>query len=303
MMKKFLAIASVATLLAACTNNDEPALQHQPITVTASVDGLDSRSGYSSENLPKIFYLSIDQDGENYDYNQVKMTKGTGNTYTPDPEQTLVWASDNREGIIIKAYTINTTDVTAHNSQNVEDNLTASDVLGAVATTNSTAIGLPITINAQGGINIQFSHLLSKLNVNFEWGTEYEDKEKTITNVTLKNFAQTGTLSEADATVSSTATADIAALLADSKAEAIFVPFTPASDATPQLVIHASVGGEDKVFMVNITAPTEGFVGGNAYTLTVTMGGTKMSSVAVSVGEWGSGSLTDSSLETEESQS
>lgn len=301
MMKKFLAIASVATLLAACTNNDEPALQHQPITVTASVDGLDSRSGYSSENLPATFYLSIDQEGENYDYDKVEMTKGTGNTYTP--KQTLVWASDNRDGITIKAYTINTTDVAAHASQNVEGNLTASDLLGAVATTGSTTAGLPITIDVQGGINIRFSHLLCKLDVSFAWGTEYDGKDKTITGVTLKNFAQTGTLSEADATVTSTAAADIAAWLADGKAEAIFVPFTPTSDATPQLVINATVDGEAKVFVVNITAPTGGFVGGNAYTLTVTMGGTKISSVAVSVGGWGSGSLTDSDLETEETQS
>lgn len=302
-MKKFFALAAVATMFAACTNNDEPALrQNTPITVTASVDGLDSRAaGYSDSNLPGEFYLSIDQEGTNYDYTDVKMTKdGTTNNYTP--EIPLVWASDNREGITIHAYTISGTGVEVEVLQNGEGNCTASDLLGAYVTTGSESTATPdITITDAGGINIQFNHLLCKLDVTFTWGSEYADVTKSITSVYLKNFAQTGTLNVADATISSPQTAEITALLSTgTSAEAIFVPFTPTADATPQLDILTTVDGAVKVFSVNVTAPEGGFVSGNAYTLGVQMGGTTVGTVATAVNGWGAGA--DNNLGTNESQ-
>lgn len=307
-MKKYFMLAAVATMFAACTNNDEPALQQNtPITVTASIGGLNSRAaGYSNSNLPATFYLSIDQEGTNYDYTNIEMTKGTDNNYTP--ATTLVWASDNREGITIRAYTVNTTAVSVNTAQNEDGNCTASDLLGAVVTTGSETTEEPdITISDDSGINIQFNHLLSKLDVEFTWGTEYDGKVKSITSVTLKNFAQAGSLNVENATVSGSSVADITALLPtpaqgeNATAEAIFVPFTPVSDATPQLLINATVGGEDKIFTVDITAPSGGFLAGNAYTLGVKMGGTAVGSVTTTIGGWGTGESNN--LGTNESES
>ena len=78
-------MAVFATLIVSCSNDDE--MMQTPekdtsIKVTASVQSATTRAGYSSDNLPPTFYLTITGNGDT-DYTNVSMTKGENNLYAP----------------------------------------------------------------------------------------------------------------------------------------------------------------------------------------------------------------------------
>ena len=74
----FWTMAAMAFLLASCAGEEEvttPAdsLKGKPINVDVLVSDIKTRAGYDTDDLPTKFYLTIDQDGENYDYTNVVM--------------------------------------------------------------------------------------------------------------------------------------------------------------------------------------------------------------------------------------
>ena len=101
------AMAVFATLIASCSNDDEMTQTPEKdtsIRVTASVQSAATRAGYSSDNLPQTFYLTITGNGDT-DYTNVSMTKGENNLYAPTDGNKLLWATTNYDGVNISAYT------------------------------------------------------------------------------------------------------------------------------------------------------------------------------------------------------
>ena len=272
MKNKFLILAATASILAACSNNDVPQadnLKDTPITVTAGVAELNSRAGYEGTNvLPETFYLSITQDTEDatsmYNYTNVLMTKGTDNVYTSTDN--LLWKGSSRD-VAINAYTTDAESFTVQADQSTDANVLASDLLGAVSTTQG---DVSITDN---NISINFRHLLCKLDVTYTWGTEFDNvTTKTIKSVMYQGFGTDVTLDRATCTVTSgTTTADIKAYVNELTSEAIFAPYV--SEA-PKIVITTTIDDVDRVFLIGVTAPADGFASGNRYTMNVTIGGT-----------------------------
>lgn len=188
-MRKFfyLAMASVAAIFAGCSN-DEDALQTtdslkgKPINVDVMVSGIHTRAGYdNTSSLPTQFYLSIDQDGEKYDYKNVVMKNEAGKwvAYESDAKDAakkqLLWeGSTNAEGtanpVIITAATFplpadaTSYDLSAQINQSTADAVKASDHLYyySNAVTPST-----------GGIILSLDHIMSKITVKLTLGTEY----------------------------------------------------------------------------------------------------------------------------------
>ena len=129
------AMAVFATLIVSCSNDDE--MMQTPekdtsIKVTASVQSATTRAGYSSDNLPPTFYLTITGNGDT-DYTNVSMTKGENNLYAPTDGSKLLWATTNYDGVNISAYTADITQGFAvKTNQSSEASLEASDLLGAI---------------------------------------------------------------------------------------------------------------------------------------------------------------------------
>src|SRR5574344_1770227 len=111
----FWTMAAMAFLLASCAGEEEvttPAdsLKGKPINVDVLVSDIKTRAGYDTDDLPTKFYLTIDQDGENYDYTNVvmKYEEGKWVAYESDAEgaakKEMSWAGSTGT-ITVKAAT------------------------------------------------------------------------------------------------------------------------------------------------------------------------------------------------------
>ena len=286
MKTKYLAFAAAAFMLASCSNDEDfvpqDNLKDKPITVTAGVEGMLTRAGYETNTdnddlsvLPETFYLTITQDIEDatskYNYTNVLMTKTEGeNKYTSTTN--LLWKDSNRD-VEVNAYTTNATTFTVQTDQSTTDGVLASDLLGAVSTTEG-----DVTISGDN-ISVRFRHLLCKLDVIYSWGTEFDNATKSIKNVVYNGFGTDVTLDRATATITSGSSTDIITTFVGKTtvgeeekdmSEAIFAPQT----GNPKIVITAQIDGVERIFSLNVTAPTGGFVSGNRYTMNVAIGGT-----------------------------
>ena len=276
MKTKYLAFAAAAFMLASCSNDEDfvpqDNLKDAPITVTADVADLKTRAGYDADNLPAKFYLTVTQTEEasQYNYTNVEMTKGNGNNYTPSDN--ILWKDATRTPFV-SAYTTADATFTVQTDQSTAESVIASDLLGAVSTTED-----DVTINGDN-ISVRFRHLLCKLDVTYSWGTEFDNATKSIKSVVYNGFGTDAVLDRTTATITSgTYTDAITAFIGKTTvnevekdmSEAIFAPQT----GNPKIVITALIDGVERSFSLNVTVPTDGFVSGNRYTMNVAIGGT-----------------------------
>lgn len=276
MKTKYLAFAAAAFMLASCSNDEDfvpqDNLKDAPITVTADVADLKTRAGYDADNLPAKFYLTVTQTEEasQYNYTNVEMTKGDCNNYTPSDN--ILWKDATRTPFV-SAYTTADATFTVQTDQSTAESVIASDLLGAVSTTED-----DVTINGDN-ISVRFRHLLCKLDVTYSWGTEFDNATKSIKSVVYNGFGTDAVLDRTTATITSgTYTDAITAFIGKTTvnevekdmSEAIFAPQT----GNPKIVITALIDGVERAFSLNVTVPTDGFVSGNRYTMNVAIGGT-----------------------------
>ena len=284
MKTKYLAFAAAAFMLASCSNDEDfvpqDNLKDTPITVSAGVADLATRAGYMTDAtddtksvLPETFYLTMIQDTEDatslYNYTNVEMTKDAGATTYSAPEgTTLLWKDGNHEAVAFNAYTTDGTTFTVQSNQSTAANVLASDLLGAVKTDDDETSDIDILGH---GIYVDFRHLLCKLDVTYSWGTEFASTTNSITKVKYVGFGSDVTLDRSTAAITNgTGTTEISAFVTGQTSEAIFAP----QSATPKIVITAMIDNVERIFSINVTAPTGGFVSGNRYTMNVTIGGT-----------------------------
>lgn len=286
--KNYLYVMLIALMLSACndTNGIIPPLDEQPITITADVIQY-TRAGYQSGGLmPEEFVMDISQNGDaKFNYSLVKMTKDEGaNTYSAD--RVLLWADDTHKAEV-KAMTIpmglttvdgtNVMEVNVSLEQDVESNVVASDLLGATSTSNG-----GITIK-DSNINIEFQHLLSKLDISYSFDSEIEGESIVVNSITLQDICTKGGYSYANMALDATNMdyGNIAMYHSSTEdrkgtAEAIFYPYKPTVD--PILVINAKIDNVDCNFSCPVKLNNDnGFISGKRYTMNVSIIGTSVS--------------------------
>lgn len=277
----------IAVMLSACdnTNGIIPPLDEQPITITADVIQY-TRAGYQSRGLmPEEFVMDISQNGDaKFNYSLVKMTKEEGaNTYSAD--RVLLWADDTHSATV-KAMTIpmglttvddtKVMEVKVSLQQNDELNVATSDLLGATSTLGG------ITIDGSN-INIEFQHLLSKLDISYSFDSEIEGESIVVKSITLQNICTKGGYSYANMALDATNLSydDIAMFHRSTNdregtAEAIFYPYKPTVD--PILVINATINNVNCNFSCPVKLNNDnGFISGKRYTMNVSIIGTSVS--------------------------
>lgn len=301
MKTKYLAFAAAAFMLASCSNEDfvlQDNLKDTPITVSAAVEGMLTRAGYDTENLPATFYLTVTQDtedaGSKYNYANVLMTKDAdAATYSAPEGTSLLWKDGNNNAVEINAYTTEGTTFTVQINQSSAANVLASDLLGAVKTDDNETSD--ITISGHD-INVDFRHLLCKLDVTYSWGTEFASTTNSITEVKYVGFGSDVTLDRSTAAITNgTSTAEITALVTGQTSEAIFAPYV---GETSKIVITALIDNVERIFSINVTAPIGGFASGNRYTMNVTIGGTATETGGISIAEGWGDSITGDDMQT-----
>ncbi|MBQ2885561.1 MAG: fimbrillin family protein [Alphaproteobacteria bacterium] len=279
MKTKYLAFAAAALMLASCSNDEDfvpqDNLKDAPITVTAGVEGMLTRAGHDADNLPATFYLTVTQTEEvsQYNYTNVEMTKGNGNNYTPSDN--ILWKDATRNPFV-SAYTIEGTAFTVQTDQSTAENVIASDLLGAIKESGETSDDITITGD---NIGISFRHLLCKLDVAFSWGNELATATtKTVKSVEYQGFGTDVTLDRNACTITQGETTTyIQAYVATADEGVTYLSeaiFAPQVGTAPKIVITALIDNVERIFSLNVTAPTGGFLSGNRYTMNVAIGGT-----------------------------
>lgn len=278
--EKILALTTFAILLASCSNDDEiprfENLEGTPIVIKAGVNNMITRAGWDSSNLPDRFIVSIDQDGTEYDYENVMMYKKTDNSYAPQEGTTLIWGS-NAHQATIKAYYLGPTQRT------VEGDIQISG----------------------SAVNINFRHLACKLDVNYTWSNELKSiDDKKITWNTHEGFGykvtinfENGTVEKYDDSVSQSYNRAYLYSNADGTytSEFLFAPYC----SSPKITIEATIEGETRKFEVNVPEPAGGFKSGHRYTLNVCVGGNSAQAGTVNIAQGWDTNTSDGSFEME----
>lgn len=267
-INRILFVALVALGLSAChKNNPDFLMKGDEIHVTAGVQGQATRAGYDAESLPATFYLTFIQDEKDleseYNYLNAKMVKGEGSEYATASGTALVWKEKDHSYVKANAYTTEGDVFSVLENQTSEADLKNSDLLGAA--------GNDVTVDGNN-LNINLHHMLCKLDITFIWDEALADVDKELASVVYSGFGEDVSLDRDNAVVTAgTRTADIHACLSvvDAKktsiSEAVFAPQT--SDIA--ILIKANVANSAKEYKLNLMPPTDGFVLGNSYSMTV----------------------------------
>lgn len=288
-MKKanILATAALATLLAACSNNDDvlntPDYADTPIGLNVNVSPMATRAGYEQGALTEgSFGLYLTTEGTNSDerYNCTNREVKYDNGWTIQGGQ-LLWKS-NDATVTYYAYLPYTGTVgdaasyafTVQTDQSNESNVKASDLLCTGQQTATPGTALDIT----------FKHALSKLNVTLTKGTELENG-LTFTSVTLSNCATATTVNLTDGTVgtatNSGQTITLYAATENKQYECILVPQTFAQSLKVEIT-----GNNGKVYTFTSNKDLT-FASGEQYTLNLTVGRNKVTTGTISADPWG----------------
>ena len=296
-------MAAMAFLLASCAGEEEvttPAdsLKGKPINVDVLVSDIKTRAGYYTDNLPTKFYLTINQDGENYDYTNVvmKYEEGKWVAYESDaadaPKVDMSWAGSTGT-ITVKAATFSltstSTPLNALTDQSTAEGIKASDHLYYFSNA--------VKPSDNGTISIPFNHIMSKLEIKVTLRNQYGASETNpITSAIAIGSATSATYSPAEATPWSTPSDvfDISLCSSGSYSateriatyEAILIPQT--IDANT-FEVKVTIGTKSYTWT---SASAVTFEGGKKYTLNLTLGKDELTLNTLSVSSWNEKTVT-----------
>ncbi len=196
-MERYIAMAAVAMMFAACSNDDMPisgvdAMTDKPLMVNADVAELSTRSGMSTVDLETLGLSISNPVNSLYSYANVKYTHN-GSAFTPEGDVQPLWQNGTQEIIVsawspyIDADITNGYGFCVQADQRSEEAAKASDFLWVRETVDPDGVQTDkkITYN-EGALNIAMQHAMSKLVVNINLGTELE--QVTVTNVVVKKL-------------------------------------------------------------------------------------------------------------------
>lgn len=295
-MKRELVVLTVLLCAVSCNEKAYPEIPDAAESIIVRTQVGETKAGYEGNTvLPSVFIMDISQGGDaEYDYSLLEMTKeSTGNVYNAPEDVTLLWADDDHSNVFIKAMTIpsglssvdpeNPMTVNVCLDQTEEAGVIESDLLGATSDDGITVDGNSVVIT--------FSHLLTKLCVEYAFSDEFSDNEVSVNSLSFRNVCVTGGYSYAEMAFDESADLAYGDIKMyhnpdDKAAEAIFYPYIPSED--PVLVINTTIDGTVREFECPVSLPAgTGFKSGKRYKMKVTISGTSISDASVTlVKDW-----------------
>ena len=174
-------MVAVTAIFAGCANDEDAllandSLKDTPINVDVLVSGINTRAGYDNTSLPTMLYLSIDQNGTNYDYANVVM-KYEGSkwvTYESAAENAaktqLLWEGS-EVNVIVTAATFPLPEASTSYALSVQTDQSTAE---AVKASDHLCYYSNTVMPSIGGISLGLNHIMSKITVKLTLGTEYE---------------------------------------------------------------------------------------------------------------------------------
>lgn len=295
---QILAMAALAAIFAGCSNNDDEvmkpkeSLKDTPINVNVLLTDIQTRAGYDNTNQPTLFYLSIDQAGENYDYTNVVM-KYDGSKWVAYEsadesavQKQMLWeGSTGNVTVTAATFSLETSpsySLSASADQSSDAKLKSSDHLCYYSNKVQPSAS---------GISISFDHIMSKLEIALTLRDEFEGLTDPITSVMLSGTSLTATYAPANADKwSDYSTADeviktcpLVAYDTDARTATYEVILLPQTVAANTFCVTIFIG--DKSYeWTSANAVT--LASSNKYTLALTVGKDKVSGNSFTAAPW-----------------
>ena len=295
---QILAMAALAAIFAGCSNNDDEvmkpkeSLKDTPINVNVLLTDIQTRAGYDNTNQPTLFYLSIDQAGESYDYTNVVM-KYDGSKWVAYEsadesavQKQMLWeGSEDNVTITAATFSLETPpsySLSASADQSSDAKLKSSDHLYYYSNEVEPSAS---------GISISFDHIMSKLEIALTLRDEFEGLTDPITSVMLSGTSLTATYAPANADKwSDYSTADeviktcpLVAYDTDARTATYEVILLPQTVAAKTFCVTIFIG--DKSYeWTSANAVT--LASSNKYTLALTVGKDKVSGNSFTAAPW-----------------
>ena len=295
---QILAMAALAAIFAGCSNNDDEvmkpkeSLKDTPINVNVLLTDIQTRAGYDNTNQPTLFYLSIDQAGDNYDYTNVVM-KYDGSKWVAYEsadesavQKQMLWeGSTGNVTVTAATFSLETSpsySLSASADQSSDAKLKSSDHLCYYSNKVEPSAS---------GISISFDHIMSKLEIALTLRDEFEGLTDPITSVMLSGTSLTATYAPANADKwSDYSTADeviktcpLVAYDTDARTATYEVILLPQTVAANTFCVTIFIG--DKSYeWTSANAVT--LASSNKYTLALTVGKNKVSGNSFTAAPW-----------------
>ena len=295
---QILAMAALAAIFAGCSNNDDEvmkpkeSLKDTPINVNVLLTDIQTRAGYDNNNQPTLFYLSIDQAGESYDYTNVVM-KYDGSKWVAYEsadesavQKQMLWEGSEGDVTVTAAtFSLATSpsySLSASADQSSDAKLKSSDHLYYYSNEVEPSAS---------GISISFDHIMSKLEIALTLRDEFEGLTDPITSVMLSGTSLTATYAPANADKwSDYSTADeviktcpLVAYDTDARTATYEVILLPQTVAANTFCVTIFIG--DKSYeWTSANAVT--LASSNKYTLALTVGKDKVSGNSFTAAPW-----------------
>ena len=294
---QILAMAALAAIFAGCSNNDDEvmkpkeSLKDTPINVNVLLTDIQTRAGYDNTNQPTLFYLSIDQAGDNYDYTNVVMKYEDSKWVAYESadesavQKQLLWeGSEGNVTVTAATFSLETSpsySLSASADQSSDAKLKLSDHLYYSNNVEPSA----------SGISISFDHIMSKLEIALTLRDEFEGLTDPITSVMLSGTSLTATYAPANADKwSDYSTADeviktcpLVAYDTDARTATYEVILLPQTVAANTFCVTIFIG--DKSYeWTSANAVT--LASSNKYTLALTVGKDKVSGNSFTAAPW-----------------
>ena len=241
---KILAMAALATaVFASCSSEDDLAQSNYPmdnvVRVTTSVKDINTRAFHSTNTLDEFAFCIVNPQSTKYSYDNVKVTK-EASTWTPASQMLWQNASQPVDIIAYAPYTkisryekmSNATNYPVYVKVQQEADTYESDFLvykkkGFVPEKDLT----------NGAVDITFTHALSLLNINIEFGNEFS-KTTPLTSNPINNITVGGSVDRGYADF----TKDVISVTADAtRAPVLIVPVLGDFNAAANNEAHAIV--------------------------------------------------------------
>ena len=241
---KILTMAALATaVFASCSSEDELAQSNYPmdnvVRVTTSVKDINTRAFHSTNTLDEFAFCIVNPQSTKFSYDNVKVTK-EASTWTPASQMLWQNASQPVDIIAYAPYTkisryekmSNATNYPVYVKVQQEADTYESDFLvykkkGFVPEKDLT----------NGAVDITFTHALSLLNINIEFGNEFS-KTTPLTSNPINNITVGGSVDRGYADF----TKDVISVTADAtRAPVLIVPVLGDFNAAANNEAHAIV--------------------------------------------------------------
>lgn len=291
---KYLTMAAAALMMAACSSEDVPqvdSVTNTPIRIHAMVAELESRAGIEDAGDFNQFYLSVtNSSNSNYSYSNVQVTK-SGSGW--EPASPMYWQNSESEVSVTAAtFSLNgAQDLEVKTGQSTADKVVASDHLYMAATPQSYAEVKTddVVTKATGAINVNFSHIMSKVNLTITFADEFDGTENPISDVTFQGTVASRNYNAGTWTnINGVTTTDITACgvgytQPTATYEVILVPQTVTAG---NFAVQFQIGGRQFKWTSDDAVTLDS---GKQYTLALTAGDEKVSGASFSSTAWGDG--------------